>query len=648
MSNITPDLNPGKFRRFIMPAIFAIVAMVAVAVGIYYSLSAFFMKDAEDKIKNVLFSHRGLHSYIQKIMHPAFYKARENGDVVQQFYSPEIFSSSFIVRNTHVFVNEEMKKAGLPEFYYKMASVNPRNPVNIADEFESSLIRLFNENRDVHEFRKVMNVDGKKFLYYAIPFLETKDTCLKCHGKRQDAPPGLQALYPGEGGFNEKTGVYRAVELIKMPINDEITMVFVLTCSISVGIAVTFMLFYFNRRLKTVVGEKTSTLEAEIVERKVAEEALRKSEEAYRTVADFTYDWEYWMASDGTLRYISPSCERHTGYSSEEFRQAPGIMAGITHPDDRDELASHLADQQKSDQNAHPHHTDFRITCKNGEERWFAHVCQPVYNGDGEYLGQRASNRDITANKQQQQEIHRLNAELEQRVIDRTAQLEAANKELEAFCYSVSHDLRAPLRHIDGYVDLLVSRCRDGFDEKGLHYVDTIAASARQMGTLIDDLLQFSRTGRAEMRRESMDMNQALNEALTQLQDSSSGRTVEWVIPDLPSVRGDYALLRQVWVNLLANAVKYSRTRDVARIEVSVRQEKDEIIFAVTDNGVGFDMQYIGKLFGVFQRLHPVEEFEGTGIGLATVQRIINRHGGRVWAEGELDKGARFCFSLPK
>lgn len=254
---------------------------------------------------------------------------------------------------------------------------------------------------------------------------------------------------------------------------------------------------------------------------------------------------------------------------------------------------------------------------------------------------------DITDQREAEAEIHRLNAKLEQRVIERTAQLEAANSDLEAFCYSVSHDLRAPLRHIDGYVELLVSRCRADLSDKGLHYLDAISASARQMGVLIDDLLQFSRTGRTEMRREKMDMNQALKEALTTLRANSSERSIEWVIEALPSVLGDHALLRQVWANLLDNAVKYTRTRGVGRIEVSAREEKGEIIFSVADNGVGFDMQYVGKLFGVFQRLHSMEEFEGTGIGLATVQRIINRHGGRIWAEAELNRGATFYFTLP-
>ncbi len=243
--------------------------------------------------------------------------------------------------------------------------------------------------------------------------------------------------------------------------------------------------------------------------------------------------------------------------------------------------------------------------------------------------------------------MHKRSLRLEKQVAERTSQLETANKELEAFAYSVSHDLRAPLRHIDGYVGLLVSRCRDGLSEQGLQYVDTIAGAARRMGLLIDDLLQFSRTGRAEMQRGKVDMNQALQEVMVELRESCTGRDIDWIVGDLPSVTGDYALLRQVWTNLLENAIKYTCPRKAARIEVGSREENGETVFFVADNGVGFDMRYVDKLFGVFQRLHSPDKFEGTGIGLATVHRIITRHGGHVWAEAELDKGATFYFSLP-
>jgi signal transduction histidine kinase len=247
-------------------------------------------------------------------------------------------------------------------------------------------------------------------------------------------------------------------------------------------------------------------------------------------------------------------------------------------------------------------------------------------------------------------EIRALNAQLEQRVRERTSQLDGANKELEAFAYSVSHDLRAPLRHISGFSEMLAARSSDQLDQKGKHYVGVIISSVRQMGDLIDDLLQFSRTGRAELQITEVDMSELLREAMQPLAPICAGRDIAWSIDTLPSVRGDAALLRQVWANLLDNAIKYTRDRSPARIEVCTHDGDGltEDVFVVRDNGVGFDMQYAHKLFGVFQRLHSSAEFEGTGIGLANVQRIVHRHGGRVWAEGELDKGASFYFALPR
>ena len=239
-------------------------------------------------------------------------------------------------------------------------------------------------------------------------------------------------------------------------------------------------------------------------------------------------------------------------------------------------------------------------------------------------------------------------ATLEKRVEDRTAQLELANKELESFAYSVSHDLRAPLRHINGFIELLGKDAGSGVSEKSARYLHIISDAAKQMGELIDDLLTFSRMAREEMRKTSLNPASLVNDVVASLKNEIEGRTVRWIIHDLPMVTADPAMLKLVFVNLISNAQKFTRTRDVAEIEVgTIPSDGNETIFFVKDNGVGFDMEYVHKLFGVFHRLHSKDEFEGTGIGLANVRRIISRHGGRTWAEGTVGVGASFYFSLP-
>jgi hypothetical protein len=227
-------------------------------------------------------------------------------------------------------------------------------------------------------------------------------------------------------------------------------------------------------------------------------------------------------------------------------------------------------------------------------------------------------------------------------------ELDNANKELESFSYSVSHDLRAPLRHIDGFLGLLEKNAAHLLDVKGLGYLKTIAESAKKMGCLIDDLLAFSRMSRVEMMRKELNVALLVNETISTLDSEIQGRKINWNIASLPPIQADPAMMRQVFANLLINATKYTRPREIAEIEIGVQNSAKEIIFFVRDNGVGFDMQYVDKLFGVFQRLHRAEDFEGTGIGLANVRRIIARHGGRTWAEGKPDQGATFYFSLPK
>lgn len=259
-----------------------------------------------------------------------------------------------------------------------------------------------------------------------------------------------------------------------------------------------------------------------------------------------------------------------------------------------------------------------------------------------------AFNSMMTVLEAREAEIRQLNTELEQRVTERTVQLEAANKELEAFSYSVSHDLRAPLRAIDGFSHILLEEHAGKLDEEGRRLLSVVRDNAGRMGQLIDDMLQFSRTGRLELNFVLVDMERLVREVVEELKPAFAGSKLQLEIESIPPVSGDRAMLHQVFVNLLSNAIKFSQHKEMPKVQVGCSVEGDEAVYYVKDNGAGFDMQYAGKLFGVFQRLHSMEEFEGTGIGLAIVKRIVTRHGGRVWAEGKVNEGATVYFALPR
>ena len=277
---------------------------------------------------------------------------------------------------------------------------------------------------------------------------------------------------------------------------------------------------------------------------------------------------------------------------------------------------------------------------------WIEASGAPLKGNDGTIRGGVVAFRDITQRKEDEREIRELNEELEERVVERTAQLAAANQELEAFTYSVSHDLRAPLRHIGGFSRILIEDFGVAMNPEARRHLQRIQDGTQRMGQLVDELLNLARLGRHAVTLQATALNPMIEEVISLLQPEAEGRAIEWKIAQLPSVKCDPILIRQVFQNLIANALKFTRPRERAVIEVGHFQSNGQTVILVRDNGVGFNMKYQDKLFGVFQRLHRAEDFEGTGVGLATVQRIVHKHGGRAWAEAELDKGATFYFTL--
>ncbi len=380
--------------------------------------------------------------------------------------------------------------------------------------------------------------------------------------------------------------------------------------------------------------------------RRRIEEDLRQTRDKLRieieersSLLDLTHDSIFIRDMNSIITYWNRGAEEFYGWTQKEaIGKRPGELLGTVFPQPFPEIWEELLQT----------------------DRWEGELTHTKADGTQVIVASRWSLRrdpqrrpvailetgnDITARKSWEEEMQALN----QQLAKRSAALEASNKELEAFAYSISHDLRAPLRHTAGFAELLSKSAASSLNEKSQRYLTMILEAAKRMGSLIDDLLAFSRISRAEAHNSTVSLKQLVQEAVAEVGQDANDRKIVWKIDPLPEWYGDRAMLRLALVNLISNAVKFTRTRPQADIEIGcTNQKEDHIVLFVRDNGVGFDMKYSNKLFGVFQRLHPQEAFEGTGIGLATVQRIVHRHGGRVWAEGTVNGGATFYISLAK
>ena len=737
--------------------ILPLLISAAVAVVLNIAFSRYFIHQAKEDVKNILLSNRGFHQYIQKVLHPTIFQAMERRDIKNDFYAPEAMSSTYIVRTMHGLYNEERAKQGMKPVYYKLAANNPRNPVNKADAWEAREIKLFNDDPSIKEQEEIVTVEGKKYLYYAIPFLKNEKRCLRCHGNPADAPVGLRRLYPGAGGFYEKEGEVRAIESMRMPIAEEGYLATMLAGSAGSGLFAILALFVFNAGLRTRVREKTKDLKVEIEEKRKAEEQARKSEENFRTLFNKSADAIFLVRSDGSIADVNDMvCTRYQ-YSREELltmniaqidspatrdsapeRTAkvlenglvvfeaehiakdglilpveanasaimldgkPVLISACRDITERKKAAETIADEKerlavtlrsigdgvivtdingritlinKVGEQLTGWHSDAargktltevfniinestREKCENpvekvlrtgaivglanhtalirrdGTEIIIADSAAPINDRHSQTIGIVLVFRDITAQYRLEQEMQKMQ------------KLES----LGLLAGGLAHDFNNLLTSILGNVSLV--KMQVGVDHKSFNRLTDAEKAARRATDLTQQLLTFAKGGAPI--KEPASLAEIAKETCNFAMSGSSARCLYTIPASLWSAEVDKGQISQVFNNLTINSIHAMPGGGTIRLDfenatiqensaLSLLKPGDYIKIVFSDEGAGIPEHIVDKIFEPYF----TTKSGGTGLGLATVFSIINRHEGQISVESKIGVGTTFTLYVP-
>jgi PAS domain S-box-containing protein len=630
-SNHSIELTAGKQ---LWPMVFvAIFTTVIIAALLFYGTQEYVLNRAENNIQNLLLSQQGIHEYVQEVMHPAYYRNMAEGKIKQDFYSPELLSSSFIMRNQYGFYNEARKAAGLPELYYKLAAKNPRNPVNKADPMESELIERFNKDRSYTKHSQVVTFGSRKFFYVALPFLQNSANCLKCHGNRKDAPEELQKLYDGEGGFNEKAGEIRAIISARAPLEREVFDTLIIFSALLAGVVTIIVLFFLNKCLKTRVFERTRALENEVNVRLKAEEEILEEKERFKVTLACIGDGVITTDLEGKVVLVNNVAQKLTGWSQQEASGCPLSEVFKIVNEETGKPCSSTVDKVLSSGEIVGFTNHSALISRDGSKHSIEDSGAPIINTSGKIIGIVMVFRDVTEQRRTEEELLKIR------------KLESVG----VLAGGIAHDFNNILCSILGNIELASTYTSSESEARPL--LDQAIKASVRAKELTRQLLTFAKGGEPVKEVASI-ASMITDSADFVLRDSSV--VCNYDIPeDLLKVEVDGGQISQVLQNIVINAsqampeggvinVICENVKDPAN-ESFLLQEKKYIKIKIVDSGEGIPEKYVDRIFDPFFST----KHSGSGLGLAICHSIITKHEGHILVKSEPGKGTIFTIYLP-